>query len=104
MKEFLEVGDDNFIDLNRWLDDEEMGFLYLLGKIDKSFKMNDDEKLIEYFLKEKEDVCIKLDEINNLLNEYKGVIVELRNSDVFIFFRLMYKKDVLKDDLFEKVR
>ena len=104
MKELSEAGDDNLTDLNKRLDDEEMRLLHSLGKIDKALKMNDDEKLTEHLLKEKEDVCTKLDEISNLLNEHKGVIIEPRNSDALTLPRLMCKKDVLKDDLCEKAR
>lgn len=104
MKELSEAGNDNLTDLNKRLDNEEMRLLHSLGKIDKSLKMDDDEKLTEHLLKEKEDVCTKLDEINNLLNEHKGVIVEPRNSDALTLPRLMCKKDVLKDDLYEKAR
>ena len=103
MKELSQAG-DNITDLNKRLDDEEMELLHSLGKIDKSLKRNDDEKLTEHLLKEKEDVCTKLDEINNLLNEHKGVVVEPGNSDALTFPRLMCKKDVLKDDLCEKAR
>ena len=104
MKELSEAGDNNITDLNKRLDDEEMELLHSLGKIVKSLKRDDEEKLTEHLLKEKEDVCTKLDEINNLLNEHKGVVVEPRNSDALTFPRLMCKKDVLKDDLCEKAR
>ena len=104
MKELSEAGDDNLRDLNKRLDDEEMRLLHSLEAIDKSLKMNDDEKLTEHLLKEKEDVCTKLDEMNNLLNEQKGVMVEPGSSDAHTVPRLMRKKDVLKDDLCEKAR
>ncbi|XP_020601327.1 uncharacterized protein LOC110040429 isoform X2 [Orbicella faveolata] len=104
IKELSEAGDDNLRDLNRRLDDEEMRLLHSLGEIDKSLKMNEDEKLTEHLLKEKEDVCMKLDEINNLLNEQKGVMVEPGSSDSHTVPRLMCKKDVIKDDLYEKAR
>ena len=104
MKELSAAGDENLKDLHKRLDDEEMRLLHSLGEIGKSLKMNDDEKLTEHLLKEKEDVCTKLDEINNLLNEQKEAMVELGSRDAQTVPRLMCKKDVLKDDLCEKER
>lgn len=51
------------------MENEEIEVLCLLGEIEKCLRRNDDRELIEYFLKEKENVCIKFDEISNLLNE-----------------------------------
>lgn len=49
------------------LEEEEMEVFNFLEKIDNELKERKEKDLLKYFLKEKEDVCIKLDEINNVL-------------------------------------
>ncbi|KAJ7376243.1 hypothetical protein OS493_035904 [Desmophyllum pertusum] len=104
LKELAATGNDKLEDLNKRLDDEELNLLHSLGEIDKHLKKNDNKELMEHLLKEKEDVCTKLDEINNLLNEQKEAMAELGSKDVHTVPGLMCKKDVLKDDLSEKER
>ena len=104
MTELSTAGDDNLRDLHKRLEDEEIRLLHSLGEISKSIKMNDNEKLREHLLKEKEDVCTKLDEICHLLNEQKEAMPELGSSGAKTVPRLMCKKDALKDDLCEKAR
>ncbi|KAL9987736.1 hypothetical protein ACROYT_G002090 [Oculina patagonica] len=104
IKELTATGNDQLRDLNKRLDDEEMQLLRSLREIDKKLKNNDDKELVEHLLKEKEDVCTKLDEINSLLNEQKEAMVELGSKDAHTVPGLMCKQDVLKDDLCEKAR
>lgn len=73
-----------------------------LEKIDNELKERKEKDLLKYFLKEKEDVCIKLDEINNVLWEKKEVFGNLVNND-FKVSVLMSRSDMLKDDVVEKL-
>lgn len=104
IKELTATGNDNLRDLNKRLDEEEVQLLRSLGEIDKQLKSNDDKELVEHLLKEKENVCTKLDEINNLLSEQKQGMIELGSQNPHTVPGLMCKKDVLKDDLCEKER
>ena len=104
IKEITATGNDKLRDLNKRLDDEEMQLLHSLREIDKHLKTNDDKELLEHLLKEKEEVCTKLDEINSLLNEQKEAMIELGTKDTHTVPGLMCKKDVLNDDLCEKAR
>ena len=104
IKELIETGSDQLRDLNKRLNDEEMKLLHSLGEIEKHLKRNDDKELTEHLLKEKEDVCTKLDEINNLLNEQKEEMEELGSKDDKTVPGLMCKTDVLKDELNEKAQ
>ena len=104
MTELARSGNDNLRDLNKQMEDEEAEILHSLEEIDKHLKKSNDKELVEHLLKEKEDVCTKLDEINDILNEKKDEMADLGSSDVETVPGLMYKRDVLKDDLIEKAR
>ena len=104
MKELSGSGSDNVRDRVKQLEDEESEILHALEGIDKQLKKNTEKDLVDHLLKEKEDICTKLDEINSLLNEKKDAIKELESSDGQTVPGLMCKMDVLKDDLIEKAR
>ena len=103
LKELIESDDDKLRDLNKQLEDEESEILYFLQEIDKQLKKNNEKNLTEHLLREKEDVCTKLDEINNLLNEKKGAM-ETVSNDIKTVPGLMCRRDALKDDATEKAR
>ena len=104
IKELAESGSDTIKELNEDLDKKELELMHSLEETEKHLKRDEDKKLVEHLLKEKEDVCTKLDEINNILNEKKGEMEDLRSHDGHTVPGLMYRKDVLRDDLTEKTR
>ena len=104
IKELAESGSDTIKELNEDLDKKELELMHSLEETEKHLKRDEDKKLVEHLLKEKEDVCTKLDEINNILNEKKGEMEDLRSDDGHTVPGLMYRKDVLRDDLTEKTR
>ncbi|PFX23356.1 uncharacterized protein LOC111333043 [Stylophora pistillata] len=104
IRELAATRSDWLADLNKRLENEEIEVLRSLGEIEKCLRRNDDKKLTEHLLKEKEDVCTKLDEISNLLNEQKEAMVELGSKEDKTISGLMCKMDVLKDDLNEKAQ
>ena len=104
MKELNSSGNEDTKDLNKQLEDEESEILHSLEQIDKQLRQSNEKDLVDHLLREKEDVCNKLDEINNLLNDKKEVIAQLRNSDTETVPGLMSRRDMLKDDSIEKVR
>lgn len=104
MKELNSSDNEDTKDLNKRLEDEESEILHSLEQIDKQLRQSNEKDLVDHLLREKEDVCNKLDEINNLLNDKKEVIAQLRNSDTETVPGLMSRRDMLKDDSIEKVR
>ena len=104
IKELAESGSDTIKELNEDLDKKELALMHSLEETEKHLRRNEDKKLVEHLLKEKEDVCTKLDEMNNILNEKKGEMEDLRSDDGHTVPGLMYRKDVLRDDLTEKTR
>lgn len=104
IRELAATGSDWSADLNKQLENEEIEVLRSLGEIEKFLRRNDDRELTEHLLKEKENVCTKLDEISNLLNEQKEAMVELGSKEDKTISGLMCKMDVLKDDLNEKAQ
>ena len=104
MKELNRSGNEDTKDLNKRLEDEESEILHSLEQIDKQLRQSNEKDLVDHFLREKEDVCNKLDEINNLLDDKKEVIAQLRNSDTETVPGLMSRRDMLKDDSIEKLR
>ena len=104
IRELAATGSDWSADLNKQLENEEIEVLRSLGEIEKCLRRNDDRELTEHLLKEKENVCTKLDEISNLLDEQKEAMVELGSKEDKTISGLMCKMDVLKDDLNEKAQ
>ena len=104
MKELNSSGNEDIKELNKRLEDEESEILRSLEEIDKHLRKSNEKDLVDHLLTEKEDVCNKLDEINNLLNDRKEVIAHSGNSDAETIPGLMSRRDKLKDDAIEKVR
>ena len=102
LREVAESGSDTIKELNEELDKKELELLHSLEETEKHLKREEDKKLVEHLLKEKEDVCTKLDEINNILNEKKEEMEDLGSDYGHTVPGLMYRKDVLIDDLTEK--
>ena len=78
----------------------ESEILHALEEVEKQLKKNSDKDFVEHLLKEKEEVCMKLDEINYLLNGKKEEVSQLGKTVP----SLMRMIDDLKDEATEKAR